>query len=815
MLKRVFIISLSTFLVFASSASVLANPFSDQFSNTSFVDPSYVAHNFTPPNLIADRVIQSEWDDEWDDWGDEDLDDEWDEEDWEADWNDDDEDDWDDEEWEEEPSPANAKTVPVEPSAQPTATDHKIIDGTVTVEGDGFSVSATPVAETEKKEEPASAEKLPQPIPLKKEIKEETAHETAHTEEPVAHKEAVHEEHSSHEEHEVAADPKHISPNSAEFEEAFEHSADDFRALYKIYGHLLKGLNPKNPKDMEDIKKLIEIVGIPADAKRKQVTPAKSPIDDMQDVTFDPLINFSARNIPTRDAFATLARVSGKSITVTGLISDRDTISVIEINNEPFSKAFLSLVQAAEVDFAVNGQNYTILKRRGGNKDQHTVGSLGAIEVDTSIPVDERVSDLEYDGEALGAIVKDISDKYGVDIVMTAVPTDKVTLKVKGVTAEDALSLAFAGSQFQYTRKDDAFIVYSRANKNFSLGRKSIFFPLKFLEAKEISGLLPTELKANVKVSDNQNAIIVEGTKDELMQIYEFLRTVDKPIPQVELDVKLVEVSKSFGRSHNILNDTLTVGRLGRLIELQNPLAGGITSSDSSGSASDSGDAGDTSGGGTTGSGIIEHAGFDIHLEGRDLGIFTHRPTYSENNASAQLKVSQRLLVTSGKSAKINFDREINVVLNAASTGGTAAVAGVVQSQRIQRITAGNSLSITPTVGAGGMVTVQIEVEVSANGPINASTGVPQTTTRRRLSSEVQVANHETISIGGIFDNQKNALTGNSIPFLGRIPIIGNLFSNRSKEKRETELLVLITPHLKEDFETKRGSTFIQAANGF
>jgi protein transport protein HofQ len=536
----------------------------------------------------------------------------------------------------------------------------------------------------------------------------------------------------------------------------FKRSTQDLENLYSQYGDILSGLNPENPKDLKEIEKLIEIVGIPKRERKVQApTVKKAPKDD-------PMVNFSARSIPIRDAFATLARVSGKSITVSGQIQDRDMISVVEINNQPFTQAFLSLVEAADVDFSVGGDNYTILKKRGA-RTTALKADINSTDVDLSLPLEERFADLIYDNEDLSSIIKDLANKYGVDVVMTANPTERVTLRVRGVNIEDAFSLVFAGSQFQFTRKDDTFVVYSASNKNFSLDRKTVFFPLKYLEAQNANKLLPAELKSLVQVSDNQNAFIAEGSKAELTKLFDFIRTIDKPIPQVELNVKLIEVSQNFLKSNKIFQDSFSIGKLGKIV----------------------------------GTGTF---GLDMDLSSDEWGVFQNRPSFKQQTKNNQLKVNQRLLVTSGKSAKINFDQDINVILNAADPAGQTI--GVVQNQRIQRITAGNSMDITPVVGGGGVVTVKIDVEVSANGTLNDQ-GIPGQTLRRRISSEVQVIDNETIAIGGLFDDKKGQDSSTQIPLLSRLPVVGNFFKNNSKNKDLTELIILITPKVRtgEDIE--------------
>lgn len=483
------------------------------------------------------------------------------------------------------------------------------------------------------------------------------------------------------------------------------------------------------------------------------------------------LINFSARNVPVRDAFATLARISGKSITVSGDIQDRQTISVVEINDLTFNDAFMNLVRAAGVDFVARGdKNFTIL-RANSRSDIKLFSSLESSTIDTKLPLEDRRTDLVYDNQDISSIVKDLANMYGVDIILTAQPTERVTVKLNNVNIDEALTLVLAGSQFKHTKSGEAYVLYNSSNKNFSLYNETAFIPLNYIDSKEILKFLPEDIKKLAKSSEKQNALIADGSAEDIGKLRQFVEAVDRPIPQVELDVKLVELQESHNRALSPYANTFSLGRIGRTV-----------SDDATADPSD----------------VLEGVGFDLNLGSDEFKIFKTRPTYNQNSANAQIKVSQKLLVTSGKSAQINFDQDINVVLNSAGTGGGGNGGFAVQQQQIQKVTAGNSLSITPIVGHGGIITVEVEVEVSANGDVNEETGVPVSTTRRRISSEVQIPNHKTIVIGGIFDDQKTRSTSNEIPILSKIPIIGNFFGNTSRSKAQTELMILITPHVKD-----------------
>ena len=464
------------------------------------------------------------------------------------------------------------------------------------------------------------------------------------------------------------------------------------------------------------------------------------------------LITFSARNISVKDTFATLARISGKSISVGSDIRDEDTISVVEIRDQPFESAFFSLLDAANVNYTTTGQSYTVI--RGQAARPIMIFELGAVSVDKTLPIKERKADISYDNQDLATLLKDLANKYGIDVVLTATPTERVSCRVRDIGIEDALKLVLSGTSFDYTisgEKEDTFIIYNRLNKNYTVGQDSKMFTLMNLEAMDVQALLPVEVRANVRISNDQNSIIADGSANDLLRIEEFLAKIDRPLPQVELEVKLIEVSRRASEDLKIFKDGgFVIGKI----------AMGVTIFDFSP---------------------------DLWM------VFNKQVTYLEKLGLAQVRAYPKLVSLSGRTAMINIDQDTNLVLGAAT--GQGQQIGVVATQQLQRITAGTALSITPIVGTGGLITAKIQIEVSDNSGTTTQNGVtvPATTTRRRINADVQVRDGETVAIGGLLIN--NTSTDRvGLPFLTRLPYIGNLASNRNRQKTQSELIVLITP---------------------
>jgi general secretion pathway protein D len=128
------------------------------------------------------------------------------------------------------------------------------------------------------------------------------------------------------------------------------------------------------------------------------------------------------------------------------------------------------------------------------------------------------------------------------------------------------------------------------------------------------------------------------------------------------------------------------------------------------------------------------------------------------------------------------------------NVGGT--INGVVTSTS-QYIDTGVLLQVTPHINAGGLVTLEVQAEVSDPGN-PASPGEAPPINTRSVQTTVSVQSGQTMVMGGLIgETKQNSSAG--LPFLSRIPIIGGLFGDQTLKNNRTELIMFITPRVVEN----------------
>jgi general secretion pathway protein D len=150
-----------------------------------------------------------------------------------------------------------------------------------------------------------------------------------------------------------------------------------------------------------------------------------------------------------------------------------------------------------------------------------------------------------------------------------------------------------------------------------------------------------------------------------------------------------------------------------------------------------------------------------------------------------------RLAALDNQKATIKSGDRIPINQNTYIGSGTGAVVNNAVTTTAQYIDTGVLLQVTPHINAGGLVTLEVQAEVSNPGNFNPGEAPPINT--RSVQTIVSVQSGQTMIMGGLIgETKQNQSAG--LPLVSRIPILGGFFGDQTLTTNRTELVMFITP---------------------
>nr|WP_245340391.1 type II and III secretion system protein family protein [Mesorhizobium sp. WSM4313] len=152
-----------------------------------------------------------------------------------------------------------------------------------------------------------------------------------------------------------------------------------------------------------------------------------------------------------------------------------------------------------------------------------------------------------------------------------------------------------------------------------------------------------------------------------------------------------------------------------------------------------------------------------------------------EDKGVVRTLAEPNLTTLSGETASFNAGGEVPIrtVLN--------------DAVRIEYKQFGVNLNFTPVVLDDGKIHIKLAPEVSDLTDFTPA-GDPIFTTRK-LETVVELRDGQSFAVGGLLSSKTTKIQ-NQVPWLGQVPVVGALFRNSSNQKVETELVVIVTPHV-------------------
>jgi len=277
-----------------------------------------------------------------------------------------------------------------------------------------------------------------------------------------------------------------------------------------------------------------------------------------------------------------------------------------------------------------------------------------------------------------------------------------------------------------------------------------------------VTGLISPE--GSVQASPRLNALIITEANDKVQGILRFLKKIDRPVPQLLVEARVIEVTLDsdleYEISHKFFHKTGGSSAVLGNSDIKLPTPGSAPNTD-------------------VGS-LLNLMSWQQNTERLDAFI-----RLLLTKGRARILSSPNLIVTAGDQASIITGEEVPVQ-SSTVTGGS-----VTTSTTFKRV--GIKLRVTPQQIIGDTARLEINPEVSTvtgftSGPSGTSSPIVAI---RNVRTTLAMKDGEILTIAGLLRSEKRRVV-RKVPGLGHIPLIGLLFQSRRQETVKTQLVFFL-----------------------
>ncbi len=287
-----------------------------------------------------------------------------------------------------------------------------------------------------------------------------------------------------------------------------------------------------------------------------------------------------------------------------------------------------------------------------------------------------------------------------------------------------------------------------------------------------LTALKSARKDALITIDTRTNTLILNDLRHHVDDMLETIKILDISTPQVLIEAKIVEISKSFSQE------------LGISWGLVNPDSGfPVLTGNSNFDTQFLVDLRPTVDINATGN----VAGFDSLIQGFLPGVALNvRLEALEESGKGRVISSPRITTADNKEARILSGRQIPYQVNS------------VEGNSIQFVDAELSLTVTPHVTADNSIYMIIDAPKNAADFTEKIDNVPTITTKE-MHTEVLVGNGDTTVLAGIYESISTE-NKKAVPWFSKLPLVGFLFRAFDDKDTINELLVFITPTIVETY---------------
>jgi len=289
-----------------------------------------------------------------------------------------------------------------------------------------------------------------------------------------------------------------------------------------------------------------------------------------------------------------------------------------------------------------------------------------------------------------------------------------------------------------------------------------------------------------------QNALVVRDTIDKVLLAEKLIRDLDKPLPEVVVDVIVMEANRS--RTRDLAAAIMSAGKAGLSIPVTYAPGGKAPPSGQDGSSPGMGTG--TSSGGTS---VLTPIGRIGKLTENDWAATLPGALLQALMTDRLTRILQRPQVRAadGQKASLRLGDRFPYATGSFQPGVGAIGVSPLVSTQFQFADVGVNVDITPKIHGDSEISLHVEIEISAVRDRIDVGGLSQPVIgQRKIIEDIRVRDGEVTLLGGLSQDQTTRARS-GFPGLGDIPLIRWLgFSTDSKERNEGELLIALIPRI-------------------
>lgn len=383
--------------------------------------------------------------------------------------------------------------------------------------------------------------------------------------------------------------------------------------------------------------------------------------------------------------------------------------------------------------------------------------------------------DITFNRAPLDLVIKSIVGPMDLNVIVDNKVSGSTSLTLKKVPASQALELILKTNELDMRKFGNTVVIGPKASigKNFDKGLTRTFY-LRYAKAEEVAQMITALLgqatagETKVHVEKRLNAVVISSTEDMFARIDELLKKLDRPVPQVMIDVKIVEVNTDFER---LLGFEWNWGSGGAAAPNEAKGTGNVLGYTEFMRKLDNSEQ------------------YEIPQAASGADLFAFGDFYRNNlffnavfnalikTSDSRVLSSPRMIAMNGQEASLNIEQQFTF------SGGT--------DQQPTEKAAGTKIKITPQINNDGFIVLS-PLSIVKSSAILRDDGFP-TVDNTEVNTTLQVQDGEEILIGGLVEETESKVT-QKIPFLSNLPFIKHLFTNESTVPKSKEIVILITP---------------------